>query len=231
MRLVRMRKMRLGGLSVAMACLASVSMTAQSPYGWRGPERDGVYFENGLLKEWPSEGPELLWETMELGKGYSSPVIVDGRLYITGMDEEGTQEIFFAYSLDGKKLYQTAYGVPWTDTYPETRTTPTIENGKAYVISGSGEIVCLDTADGKIVWKVDGGKKFERMTGKWGTSECPLVFDNKVIYTPGGNQTTMVALDAETGETVWKSEPLGEHSSYTSPLLVMNNGKIKVSIR
>ena len=60
MRLVRMRKMRLGGLSVAMACLASVSMTAQSPYGWRGPERDGVYFENGLLKEWPSEGPELL---------------------------------------------------------------------------------------------------------------------------------------------------------------------------
>jgi len=114
MRLVRMRKMRLGGLSVAMACLASVSMTAQSPYGWRGPERDGVYFENGLLKEWPSEGPELLWETMELGKGYSSPVIVDGRLYITGMDEEGTQEIFFAYSLDGKKLYQTAYGVPWT---------------------------------------------------------------------------------------------------------------------
>lgn len=228
MRLVRMRKMRLGGLSVAMACLASVSMTAQSPYGWRGPERDGVYFENGLLKEWPSEGPELLWETMELGKGYSSPVIVDGRLYITGMDEEGTQEIFFAYSLDGKKLYQTAYGVPWTDTYPETRTTPTIENGKAYVISGSGEIVCLDTADGKIVWKVDGGKKFERMTGKWGTSECPLVFDNKVIYTPGGNQTTMVALDAETGETVWKSEPLGEHSSYTSPLLVMNNGKIKI---
>ena len=165
MRLVRMRKMRLGGLSVAMACLASVSMTAQSPYGWRGPERDGVYFENGLLKEWPSEGPELLWETMELGKGYSSPVIVDGRLYITGMDEEGTREIFFAYSLDGKKLYQTAYGVPWTDTYPETRTTPTIENGKAYVISGSGEIVCLDTADGKIVWKVDGGKKFERMTG------------------------------------------------------------------
>ena len=157
MRLVRMRKMRLGGLSVAMACLASVSMTAQSPYGWRGPERDGVYFENGLLKEWPSEGPELLWETMELGKGYSSPVIVDGRLYITGMDEEGTQEIFFAYSLDGKKLYQTAYVVPWTDTYPETRTTPTIENGKAYVISGSGEIVCLDTADGKIVWKVDGG--------------------------------------------------------------------------
>ena len=105
-----------------MAFVATGVLYAQSPYGWRGPERDGVYFENGLLKEWPSEGPELLWETMELGKGYSSPVIVDGRLYITGMDEEGTQEIFFAYSLDGKKLYQTAYGVPWTDTYPETRT-------------------------------------------------------------------------------------------------------------
>ena len=149
MRLVRMRKMRLGGLSVAMACLASVSMTAQSPYGWRGPERDGVYFENGLLKEWPSEGPELLWETMELGKGYSSPVIVDGRLYITGMDEEGTQEIFFAYSLDGKKLYQTAYGVPWTDTYPETRTTPTIFILPLF-ITKSGEVYELCSPKGSL---------------------------------------------------------------------------------
>ena len=122
MRLVRMRKMRLGGLSVAMACLASVSMTAQSPYGWRGPERDGVYFENGLLKEWPSEGPELLWETMELGKGYSSPVIVDGRLYITGMDEEGTQEIFFAYSLDGKKPLMVYLGrIPTRRPVPRLR--------------------------------------------------------------------------------------------------------------
>ena len=79
-----LKLMKLLCASVCMAFVATGVLYAQSPYGWRGPERDGVYFENGLLKEWPSEGPELLWETMELGKGYSSPVIVDGRLYITG---------------------------------------------------------------------------------------------------------------------------------------------------
>ena len=221
-----MRKvMRYLGLALL---LVSGSVGAQSPYGWRGPERNGIYPETGLLKEWPKEGPKMLWETLEIGKGYSSPVIVGDRLYVTGMNEDETREVFYAFSLDGRMLYKTDYGKPWTDSYPETRTTPTIEDGKAYVISGSGEIVCLDTADGKEVWRVDGGTKFERMTGKWGTSECPLVFNNKVFYSPGGNKTTIVALDAQTGETIWESEPLGEHGSYVSPQLVMNNGIFKI---
>ena len=199
---------------------------AQSPYGWRGPERNGVYHEENLLKEWPADGPKLLWETLEIGKGYSSPVIVDDRLYVTGMNEDQTREVFYAFTLDGKMLYKVDYGKPWEKTYPDTRTTPTIEEGKAYVISGSGEIVCLNIADGKEVWRVDGGQKFQRATGEWGTSESPLVYGGKVYYSPGGKQTTIVALDAETGETVWTSESLGEHSNYASPLLGVINGSI-----
>ena len=221
-----MRKvMRYLGLALL---LVSGSVGAQSPYGWRGPERNGIYPETGLLKEWPKEGPKMLWETLEIGKGYSSPVIVGDRLYVTGMNEDETREVFYAFSLDGKMLYKTDYGKPWTDSYPETRTTPTIEDGKAYVISGSGEIVCLNTADGKEVWRVDGGTKFERNPGHWGTSECPLVFDGKLIYSPGGKKTTVVALDAATGETIWESEPLGEHSSYVSPLLIKRNAVSKI---
>ena len=110
--------------------LVSGSVGAQSPYGWRGPERNGIYPETGLLKEWPKEGPKMLWETLEIGKGYSSPVIVGDRLYVTGMNEDETREVFYAFSLDGRMLYKTDYGKPWTDTYPETRTTPTIEDGK-----------------------------------------------------------------------------------------------------
>lgn len=205
-----------------------ISASAQSPHGWRGPDRDGSYPETGLLKTWPAEGPELLWETMDAGKGYSSPVVVEGRLYVTGMNEDGAMEIFSAYTLDGKKLYETAYGSPWDNTFPETRTTPTIEGNKAYVISGAGEIVCINTENGEIAWKVDGGTLFERKTGKWGTAESPLVFDNKVIYTPGGDQTTMVALNAETGATVWKSRPLGDQSCYVSPILISHNGNRKI---
>ena len=154
MSMITVQKMRLYGLGIAFACFAWVGATAQTPYGWRGPERSGTYPETGLLKEWPAGGPKLLWETMDAGKGYSSPVIVGDRLYLTGMNEDETQEIFSAYTLDGKKVYEVAYSAPWGDTYPETRTTPAIDGDKAYVISGSGEIVCLDIKDGKIVENV-----------------------------------------------------------------------------
>ena len=220
--------LKAGGLSVAFACILCGTASAQTPYGWRGPERNGVYPESGLLKEWPAEGPQLLWETMDAGKGYSSPVIVGDRLYITGMNEDETQEIFSAYTLDGKKVYQTAYSAPWNDTYPETRTTPAIDGDKAYVISGSGDVVCLNIQDGKIVWKVEAGKVYGRKTGNWGTSECPLVFDNKVIYTPAGDQTTMVALNKENGELIWKTTSFGDIGAYVSPLLINYKGKRQI---
>jgi len=222
-------KLKQLALFLFVTFLFTETVSAQhTPYSWRGPSRNGIYPETGLLKSWPATGPELLWETMDAGKGYSSPMIVGDRLYLTGMNEAEDKEIFSAYTLDGKKVYEIVYGSPWKDTYPETRTTPAIEGNKAYVVSGSGEIVCINITNGDIVWSVDGGTVFERKTGKWGTSECPLVFDNKVIYTPSGDQTTMVALNAETGETVWKSRPLGDEGAYVSPLLITYNGKRQI---
>lgn len=211
------------GATISTGALAQVT-----PYGWRGPEHSGYYPDKGLLKTWPAEGPALVFETEDAGKGYSSPLVVGDKVYITGMNEDGTQEVFQCYDLKGKKLYTVEYGSPWKQSYPETRTTPAIMDGKAYVISGMGEIVCIDTKDGKIVWKVDGGTKYERMTGMWGTSECPLVYDDKVIYTPCGNQTTMVALNRNTGEEIWKSRPLGEKSAYVSPILIEYKGKRQI---
>lgn len=222
------QKLRLSGLSILLAGIACLDAAAQTPYGWRGPTRNGDYPETGLLRIWPANGPELLWETMDAGKGYSSPVIVGDRLYLTGMNEDETQEIFSAYTLDGKKVYEVAYSAPWSDTYPETRTTPAIDGDKAYVISGSGEIVCLNIADGKTVWKVDGGKEYQRKTGAWGTSECPLVFDDKVIYTPSGDLTTMVALNKENGELIWKTAALGDDGAYVSPMLISYKGKRQI---
>lgn len=215
-------------LITTLAILFATDAAAQTPYGWRGSNRDGVYSETGLLKSWPEGGPQQLWETLDAGKGYSSPVIVNNMLYLTGMNEDEDKEIFSAYTLDGKKVYQVVYGTPWNKSYPETRTTPAIEGNRAYVVSGSGEVVCINIENGEIFWKVDGGTLFGRKTGNWGTSECPLLFDNKVIYTPAGDQTTMVALNAQTGEVIWKTKPLGDHSCYISPLLITHNGNRKI---
>lgn len=205
--------------------LTTATVSAQEVHGWRGPNRDGFFPETGLLQQWPEQGPALLWEANEIGKGYSSPIIVDDRLYITGMDEDEKHEVFYCYDLKGHLLYSSVYSTPWTQSYPETRTTPAIQGDKAWVISGSGDIVCLNIADGAIVWKVEGDQRFGRKTGKWGTSECPLVYDDKIVFMPGGDQTTMVAFNKNTGEVIWQTESMHEQSNYTNPLLVTHNGK------
>ena len=223
-------KNSLKATAVLMALsLSASSLFAQPWNGFRGPQRTGTYpEEKGLLRQWPEEGPQLLWEALDLGKGYSSPVIVGDRIYVTGMNEDATKEVFHAYTLDGKKIYTTVYGNPWDKNYPETRTTPTVVDGKAYVISGMGDIACIDCKDGKILWSLEGGKKYQTETGNWGTAECPLVVDDKVIYCPGGPQTAMVALNKDTGKEIWKSRTLNDKRNYLQPLLVTYKGKRQI---
>ena len=211
------------GVSFCTGAMAQVT-----PYGWRGPQHDGYYPDKGLLKEWPAEGPQMIFETSDAGKGYSSPLVVGDKVFLTGMNEDESEEVLNCYNLKGEKQYTVSYGHPWKQSYPETRTTPAVADGKAYVISGMGEVVCIDTSNGKIVWKVDAGTKYERKPGMWVTSECPLVYDNKVIYTPCGDQTTIVALNKDTGEEIWKSRPLGEKSGYVSPIMIEYKGKRQI---
>lgn len=207
----------------------AIGASAQvTPYGWRGPEHNGNYPDKGLLNQWPAEGPKMVFETLDAGKGYSTPLVVGDKIFLTGMNEEENQEVFNCYNLKGEKLYSVAYGKPWNKSYPETRTTPAVVDGKAYVITGMGEIVCIDVNEGKIVWKVDGGTVYGRKTGNWGTSECPLVYDNKVIYTPCGDITTMVALDKNTGKEIWKTKALGDMSGYISPIMIEYKGKRQI---
>lgn len=222
-----MKKMMFGLAIMASVC-AVAQTTGASVNGWRGPENNGSYPDKGLLDEWPAEGPEMVFEVEDAGKGYSSAQVVGDRIYLTGMNEMEDKEVLNCYSLDGKRLYQVEYGNPWKQSYPETRTTATYSDGKLYVVSGMGEVVCLNAEDGSIVWKVDAGEKYQRKTGNWGTSECPLVYDDKVIYTPCGDLTTMVALNKNTGEEMWKSRPLGDKSGYVSPILIEYKGKRQI---
>lgn len=193
--------------------------------GWRGPNRNGQYNETALLKVWPAGGPQLVWSVDNIGKGYSSPVVAGDKMYVTGMDESEKKEIITAYSLDGKQLYQVVYGTVWTKSYPDTRTTPMVVDDKVYIISGMGEVVCISASDGEIVWSVNGSEKFGAKTNVWGISESPLVFENKVIFTPGGDNTTMVALDAITGVTIWSTRSLNDPCSHVSPMLINHNGR------
>ena len=203
-----------------LCCILGLSQAvfSQTPAQWRGPDRSGVYNETSLLKEWPAEGPALLWSAEGIGKGYSSAVSDGNAVYVTGMKD--STDILTALSPEGKILWQTPFGPSWFGSFPETRCTPTVEGDFIYLVSGGGTVACVFKTNGKIKWSVKGLEKFEGRYGQWGVCESPLVAGNKVIYTPAGPKTTIVALDKNTGETIWQSASLNDTGSYVSPRLI-----------
>lgn len=191
---------------------------AQDIAQWRGPFRNGIYPDKGLLKSWPVNGPVMQWSASGVGTGHSSVVVYDNQVYVTGM-KDGT-DYLTAFSLNGKQLWQIPFGPSWWQSFPETRCTPTIENDQIYLVSGNGTVGCYSTKDGTTLWQFDGVKRYDGKYGEWGVCESLLVLDEKLYFTPGGPNTTVVALDKNTGQTIWSSESLDDTAAYVSPLLV-----------
>ncbi len=223
-----MRNTILGFLAGFIFILAGTPhVHAQSTTQWRGENRSGYFPSEGLLKQWPVDGPELLLHVDELPGSYSSVVLYKGVIYTTGIVEE--EEILTALSSDGSILWSTIYGDAWGKSYASARCTPTIEDGYAYLISGSGDLACVDLSDGKLRWSLDGYAKFEGECGTWGVAESPLIVDDKMIYTPAGEKTTLVALDKTNGSVIWTSESVQDKSGYVSPLFIQR-GKYKLIV-
>ena len=190
-----------------MLLATPLSLAADWPQ-WRGPDREAVSKETGLLKEWPEGGPALLWEMRGLGRGYSSVSIVGNRLFTMGdlQQEDGKSQYVMAFDLTSKsKLWTTKVGRPHGDG---SRCTPTVNDGLVYAIGTEGDLVCVDAATGKEVWRKSFPKDFGgRMMSGWKYSESPLVDGDKLICTPGGDEAVLVALNKKTGEAIWKCSP------------------------
>lgn len=204
-------------LLVFVLATTSIGLAGDWPQ-WRGPNRDGISTEKGLMKEWPLGGPKMLWSLAGLGKGYSTVSVADGKIYVTGVLDE--QENLFAISMDGKILWNKPYAKPWKKSFIAAKSTPTIDDGLAYVMSTHGTIVCMDAETGAIKWKIDTKKEYGLQDPIWGLAESPLIVDDKVICTPGGKSAMMLALHKKTGEVIWKCTDLKDKSAYTSALLV-----------
>jgi len=191
---------------------------------WRGPARDGIYTGKNLLKEWPAGGPALMLKIENVGKGLSQPVVYKNVIYITGLKHDSL-DIISAYDTDGKLLWEKAYSLAWQRTYPESRGTPTIENDRIYLVGGMGDLVCLSTDKGEIIWRQEPLTDFEGKYMYWGNVESVLLTDKAVLYVTGGEQTTVVAYDKKTGELRWKSKSTGGEKSYASSSLIEWKGK------
>jgi len=190
---------------------------------WRGPDRNGKYADTGLMKEWPAEGPELLWSFEGLGAGHGSVSIADGKLFLLGMPD--TIGIIYCLNLNGELLWKKEYGLEWHANYTGPRSTPTIKDGLLYFVSGQGKAICMDTKDGEVIWSRDMFREFDAQPTSWGIAESPVLDGDRIIITPGGKEHNLVALNRFTGETLWSGKGFGEQSAYCSPILVEHNQK------
>jgi outer membrane protein assembly factor BamB len=196
---------------------------------WRGPKRDGLSLESGLLKQWPAGGPKLLWQVNDIGDGYSTPSVVGTRLYLMsnrGFDNEFVQALS---TEDGKPVWTTRIGNVGNGNdflYAKARSTPTVDGDFIYALGSDGDLACLETRSGKIRWQKNLRKEFNGKPGIWAYAESPLVDGDAVIVTPGGEQATMAALNKKTGAVIWKSTiPGGEQAAYASAIVVQAGGR------
>ncbi len=186
---------------------------------WRGPHRDGISPETGLLQSWPDGGPKLLWQVSGIGQGYSSPIVVADRVYITG--DQNKELAISAFTLEGQPCWKIANGQAWRNSYPGARSSCTYDDGKLYHMNAHGRLVCLDAATGDMLWTVNVLERYEAKNIVWGISESVLVHGDRVFATPAGAKGLMVAHDKRTGSPIWATGALaGEQASYSSPILI-----------
>ncbi|MBI1788915.1 MAG: PQQ-like beta-propeller repeat protein [Acidobacteria bacterium] len=197
---------------------------------WRGPQRNGISQESGLLKQWPKQGPALLWQLTDVGDGYATPAVVGPRLYLLsnrGMDHEAVQALSVQ---DGKPVWSVRIGNVGNPNqeppYPMARSTPTVDGDALYALGSDGDLACLDTATGKPRWQKSLRRDFGGKPGKWAYSESPLIDGDVLVVTPGGNEATLAALDKRTGAVIWKSAvPGGDAAAYSSAIAIEAGGR------
>jgi outer membrane protein assembly factor BamB len=212
-------------LPALLAVLITAPISADDWPQFRGPNRDGVSKEKGLLQEWPEDGPPLEWSAKGLGGGYSTVSIAKDRIYTLGNNRDSKKgELSYLVALnrkDGSKVWSAEIG----PAGGSLGSTPTVDGDRIYALGQMGDLVCIDK-DGKRVWHRQLEKEFGGMKGGWNYCESPLVDGDKLIVTPGGKKSTIVALDKTTGKTIWECpiETRRTEAGYSSVVVAMVGG-------
>ncbi len=216
--------------AVSLAFLSSLTVRAADWPQWRGPNRDGVWNETGILQTFPAEGLKIRWRA-PVGPGWSSPVVVQGRVYLTDMRLEkpkAWERIQCLKESTGKRLWsrESELVYPEWAFIPEhgggPAATPIIEAGKVYWFGRSGQVDCLDARNGKVIWETHLDRKYE--VGVLSCRGSPLIEGSLLIVFAGGKPgACVIALDKQTGKEVWKA--LNEALSNSSPLIIVAGGK------
>ena len=218
---------------IALFCSLGISVTVYAQGNWpifHGPNGDNKSTDTGLMQSWPKDGPTLLWTIDFLGHGYSGVSIADGRIYITGNDEEDGQPVAMVYCLDektGDLLWKSSNGPAWDDPrmYPSTRATVTIDGDYVYDQSVHCEVGCFHAKTGKKIWSRNLTKEYGAKTPYWGFAESVVIDGDRMLCAPGGEKASVIALDKKTGKTVWEAKPHEFIPGYATLYFFVHDGK------
>ena len=221
---------RLLFLATMVGC-TGVMLWAQTGGHWpqfRGPNRSNVSPDSGLLKEWPKDGPPLLWKATNLGGGMGTVAVAEGRVYLL-VFRDGIE---YAVALDrgtGKEVWAASLGKARQETAMQFlfQRQPVVDEGRLYAFSANGELSCLDSDAGQLLWKKDYRKDFGGRAPAFGWSDNPLIDGDRLVCTPGGKDATLVALNKRTGETIWKAVPPEGGGASHSPIVITEAGGVR----
>jgi len=193
---------------------------------WRGPNRDGVWRETGIIEKFDKPQLDIEWRA-EIGPGYSGPTVANGRVYVTDRQTEPTQveRVLCFRATDGKPLWSHTYDCPYEGiSYTAgPRAAVTIDDGRAYSLGTMDNLFCFDAATGNILWQKDLKKLYDATIPGWGIAAAPLVDENRLILNVGGQHACLVALDKKTGDEIWKS--LDDPAQYSAPIIVQQGSR------
>jgi outer membrane protein assembly factor BamB len=212
------------GLVAALTLLATAARGEDWPQ-WRGPNRDGVWRETGILDAIPATGLTVRWRA-RVGNGYSGPVVARGRVYVTDHQFHPEVERVLCFEeATGKSLWVHAYPCDYHDMEYGNgpRASPTVHDGKVYTLGTRGHLLCLDAVKGDVHWEKELVKDFAARIPRYGASAAPLVVGDLLIVCAGGQpEASVVALDKDTGQVRWKA--LKDRPAYSAPIVVTAGG-------
>ncbi|REJ69817.1 MAG: pyrrolo-quinoline quinone [Planctomycetota bacterium] len=207
--------------ALALGLLVSAEGLADDWPQWLGPQRDSVWRESGIVRKFPEGGPPVVWRA-PLGAGYAGPAVAGGRVYVTDRVLDtgarnpdnpfargqiaGSERVHCLDAFDGEVVWSHEYDCPYTVSYPSgPRATPLVADGKVYTLGTEGNLICFDAADGTVHWSRELKKDYNVEAPLWGFSASPLLDENRLICLVGGEGSTVVAFDKDTGDELWKS--------------------------